>query len=290
MLLVARGAHLAALVESGLRLEEPGRTRTIAVPAAAEVEWRPGDIALLCVKSQDTAAALADVPRDVPVVCAQNGVANERWARDAGFTDVYGMCVVLPVAIVEPGVVVDSFAPAPGALDVGRYPEGLDERAERIAADLVAAGFRAQAVPTVMRQKYRKLVTNLGNAADAACPPDDPDLGALAKAARREGEAVVAAAGIPIASRAEDAERRGDLRIVEVDGRTREGSSTRQSLRRGTGTTEVDFLNGEIVALGAAHGVPTPVNEVLLATVTAMTRDGEAPGTRRAADLLAAIS
>lgn len=286
VLLVARGAHLAELVEAGLRLEQPDRTRTIGVPAAAEVTWRPGDVALLCVKSQDTAAALADVPRDVPVVCVQNGVANERWARAAGFTDVYGVCVMLPAEIVEPGVVVDSFAPAPGALDVGRYPDGIDELAMRIVADLVAAGFRAEAVPAVMRQKYRKLVTNLGNAVDAACAPDDPDRGALAKAARIEGEATVLAAGIPVLSRAEDAERRGDLHIVDVNGRPREGSSTRQSLRRRTGTTEVDFLNGEIVALGTAHGVPTPVNAALQAIVGEMARTGAAPGSRRAADVL----
>jgi len=68
VLLVARGAHLAALVADGLRLEEPDGARTIAVPAAAVADWRRGDVALLCVKSQDTATALRDVPRDVPVV------------------------------------------------------------------------------------------------------------------------------------------------------------------------------------------------------------------------------
>ncbi|MGI5126907.1 ketopantoate reductase family protein [Pseudonocardia sp. CA-107938] len=287
VLLVARGAHLAALASAGLRLEEPDRARTIAVPAAAQADWRPGDVALVCVKSQDTAAALRDVPRDVPVVCAQNGVANERWAHAAGFADVYAMCVVLPAELVEPGVVVNSFGPAPGLLDVGRWPDGVDERAERIVADLGAAGFRGRAEPAVMRWKYRKLVTNLGNAADAACDPDDPELDALVRTARAEGERAVEAAGIPIASRAEDRERRGDLRILPVAGRDREGSSTRQSLRRGSTSVEVDFLNGEIVALGARHGIATPVNAVLQATLAEMAAAGEAPGSRRAADLLA---
>ena len=290
VLLVARGAHLEALVARGLRLEEPGRSRAIPVPAAAAADWRPGDVALVCVKSQDTAGALAGVPRDVPVVCAQNGVANERWAHEAGFTAVYGVCVVLPGEIVEPGVVVDAFTPAPGLLDVGRWPEGVDARAEQIAADLRAAGFRSRAVPDVMRWKYRKLIRNLTNAADAACAPDDPDLRELLRAACREGEQVIAAAGIPIVSRAEDEQHRGDLRIVPVGGREREGSSTRQSLRRGSGSVEGDHLNGEIVRLGARHGVPTPVNAVLLATVTEMAAAGEPPGTRRAADLLAAAA
>jgi len=217
-------------------------------------------------------------------------VTNERWAHDAGFTDVYGTCVVLPAELVEPGVVVNSFVPAPGRLDTGRWPDGVDERAERIVADLGAAGFRGRPEPAVMRWKYRKLVQNLANAADAACSPDDPDLAELARAARAEGERVISAAGIAIASRDEDAERRGDLQIAPVPGRTREGSSTRQSLRRGAGSVEVDHLNGEIVALGARHDVPTPVNAVLLATVTQMAAAGEPPGARRAADLLAAAA
>src|SRR5689334_23532453 len=86
VVLVARGAHLAALRESGLQLDDPERSRTLRLPAVGdvgEVGWRPGDIALLCTKTQDTEAVLdamhAAAP-DVPVVCAQNGVANERFA------------------------------------------------------------------------------------------------------------------------------------------------------------------------------------------------------------------
>ena len=43
----------------------------------------------------------------------------------------------------------------------------------------------------------------------------------------------------------------------------RHRSSTWQSLERKAGTTEVDYLNGEVVLLGRLHGVPTPVNTVL---------------------------
>jgi 2-dehydropantoate 2-reductase len=41
------------------------------------------------------------------------------------------------------------------------------------------------------------------------------------------------------------------------------GSSSWQSLARGTGNIEADFLNGEIVLLGRLHGTPTPANAVL---------------------------
>ena len=101
---------------------------------------------------------------------------------------------------------------------------------------------------------------NLGNAAEAACGPDGPDLPVLYAAARAEGEKCLVAAGIEFASEAERQQRRADVMALPlVDGRVRGGGSTWQSLRRGTGSVEAAFINGEIVALGARHGVPTPV-------------------------------
>ncbi|MBA3905577.1 MAG: hypothetical protein H0X35_02665 [Pseudonocardiales bacterium] len=71
------------------------------------------------------------------------------------------------------------------------------------------------------------------------------------------------------------------------DGRVRSGGSTWQSLQRETGSAETDFINGEVVALGKRHGLSTPVNALLVEIVEAMTRTGEQPGGRSAADLLA---
>ena len=84
-----------------------------------------------------------------------------------------------------------------------------------------------------------------------------------------------------------DRERRGDvLQIGEVPGRGRHGGSSWQSLRRGTGTIESDYLNGEVVLLGRLHSVPTPVNELLRRTALRMARDGAEPGSHDPADLL----
>ncbi|GAA0903518.1 ketopantoate reductase family protein [Pseudonocardia zijingensis] len=294
VVLVARGAHLAALRESGLRLDDPERSRTLRLPAAGgvdEVDWRPGDVALLCTKTQDTEAlldALRAVAPDVPVVCAQNGVANERFAA-ARFAQVQAMCVMLPAEHLTPGRVVAYSAPVPGGLDVGRYPDGVDELSERIAADLAAAGFSSLADPVVMQAKYRKLLLNLANAAEAACGPQSPGLAELAAAAREEGERCLAAAGIAVLSvEQERARRNGLINERPVDGASRGGGSTWQSLRRATGSVEAAYLNGEIVDLGRRHGVPTPVNSLLLETVTRMADGAEPPGIRDARELLVA--
>lgn len=292
VVLVARGEHLQALRTRGLQLDEPGRSRVLRIPAVAspgEVGWGPDDVVLMATKTQasaDLLDAVADAAPDVPVVCAQNGVANERFAAER-FAHVLGVCVMLPCEHLEPGIVVAYSAPTPGVLDVGRYPSGPDPLAAAIAADLTAAGFASRADPAIIRWKYGKLLGNLGNAAEAACGQDDPDLDPLYRAARAEGRACFTAAGIDVVTSAQEKERRGDL-IVEqaVAGRERHGSSTWQSLHRGAGSVEAAHLNGEIVELGRRHGVATPVNALLLDVVEEMARRGEAPGGRRAAELL----
>jgi 2-dehydropantoate 2-reductase len=291
---IARGAHLAAIREHGLRVEEPDRSRTVRLATAAdvgEIDWRPDDVALMCTKTQDSEAildALRAVAPDVTVACLQNGVANERLAA-ARFANVQAVYVVLPAEHLEPGLVVGYSGPVPGILDVGRYPREVDEITERISDGLGAAGYSSSALVEVMPWKYRKLLVNLANAAEAACGPDDPGLRDLVRAARAEGERSLDAAGIGYASGADDRRRAdGFVTFRPAGEHARAGGSTWQSLRRGTGSVEAQFLNGEIVSVGREHGVPTPVNEVLLSTITAMARDREQPGARSAAELLAA--
>jgi 2-dehydropantoate 2-reductase len=77
--------------------------------------------------------------------------------------------------------------------------------------------------------------------------------------------------------------------VREIAGRPREGSSTRQSLARATGSVESDYLNGEIVLLGRLHGIPTPVNELLQRSIAAAAHELAAPGSVPAEDLLAAL-
>src|ERR1700743_3250578 len=92
VVLTARGAHLAALRERGLRFATPAGVSTLAIPAVAgpgELSLRPADALILAVKTQDSVAALdawawqpvtgGGVAADsLPVLCAQNGVASER--------------------------------------------------------------------------------------------------------------------------------------------------------------------------------------------------------------------
>ena len=297
VVLVARGAHLDAVRRDGLRLATPEATRTIDVPVAAHARGAAAgadEVAvLLAVKSHQTQGAIEDLttalPATTPVVSVQNGVANEPTLLRF-FDDVQGVCVMMPTGHLEPGVVEQHCSPVPGILDVGRFPRGADATSEAVAAVFRRAGFVSEPRDDVMAWKHRKLMSNLGNAVQACCAPG-PHADILRDRATVEGETTLAAAGIPLVSDAEDRERRGDiLRVAPVAGRERSGGSSWQSLRRGTGSIETDYLNGEVVRLGRLHGVPTPVNALLQRTARRMAADGSAPGTLDAAELLGELS
>ena len=100
----------------------------------------------------------------------------------------------------------------------------------------------------------------------------------LVEQARAEGEACLRAAGIDFASAEEDKARRGDLvKPAPVNGEFRGGGSSWQSLARGTGSIETDYLNGEITLLGRVHSVPTPVNALLQDIANEQARLGAPP-------------
>jgi 2-dehydropantoate 2-reductase len=276
VVLIARGAHAEAIAGQGLTIESADRCRTVQVAVVTDPESArigTGDAVLLAMKSQDTAAALQALrraaPPATPVACVQNGVENERAALRL-FPHVYGVCVMCPATHLEPGVVQQNSVPVPGMLDVGRYPPGLSDAApgpadttvEEMAAAFRTAGFESIVRPDVMRWKYRKLLVNLSNAAQALLTGGG--VSEVGRRARAEGEKCFTAAGIAYASEGEDAERRGDiLKLREIPERPYRGGSTWQSLQRGAGSIESDFLNGEVSLLGRLHGVATPVNDLL---------------------------
>ncbi|GHA99411.1 ketopantoate reductase family protein [Streptomyces chryseus] len=302
VVLVARGAHFEALRAGGLRLTTPEGTRAHQLPVVQGPdglgpELRPDDVLVLSVKTQDSTAALdawsarpvaggGTAGERLPLVCAQNGVESERLALRR-FRHVHALCVWLPATHTEPGSVSAAGTPLSGILHLGRYPSGTDETARRIAADLEKSRFLAPVVPDVMRWKYAKLLSNLANAIEAVSGPlESPEAKALVRRALAEGQAVLAAAGIEAASPAEQAEARdGRTTLVPLDGTERGGGSSWQSLSRGTGTIEADYLNGETVLLGRLHGVPTPVNEALRRIANTCARERRAPGSLTAARL-----
>jgi 2-dehydropantoate 2-reductase len=296
VVLIARGAHYEAIRDNGLRIESPDEVTALRIPVVdrpSAISWSSDDVLLLATKTQDTEAALdaltAVAPRTLSILCAQNGVSNERMTMQR-VANVYGVFVWCPADYLTPGNVRVWCGPKSGILHVGRYPSGSNAVAEAVAAAFRDATFYAEAKTDIMRWKYRKLLSNLGNAVDALCGSAARGSG-IAQRARREGVACLAAAGIPfIADEEEDAARlEREVHPRPIGGAERRGGSSWQSLERRLGTIETDYLNGEIVRLGRQYGVPTPVNALLQYLSQRVARERRPPGSVRPEKILSAI-
>ncbi|WP_462203610.1 rhodanese-like domain-containing protein [Frankia sp. CcWB3] len=316
VVVVARGANLAALRAGGLRYIRPPATpggepdeRRIPLDVVGgpdEVDLRGDDVLVLATKSQDSEALLAqwawrpvDADADgtrrtaaeaLPVVLLQNGIENARTALRR-FATVIDAVVLSPSSHVRPGEVVSPAAPLAAAFYLGRAPRGAvdDPTAEAVAADLRRASFAVAVVADIDRRKAGKLLGNLAYNLDAIYAPSelrDAAAAALVEEARR----VFAAAGVETAGvRPDDGLDLSGLVLHEIPGFSREGSSTWQSLARG-GSVESDFLNGEIVLLARLHGLAAPVNAGVQRRIATAARTGIPPGGFDQADLAALLA
>lgn len=288
---IARGAQLEAIRQSGLRLRTPegdhdARFATIIDPT--EIDFRPDDVVLLTMKTQDTLPALERLQAagvyEQAIFCMQNGFANEDFALRR-FPNVYGVVVSMPVTFLTPGEVSCFFGPKLGIFDIARRGAGEQTHAAQVSAALESAGFAAFCHDDIAPFKYAKLLVNLTNAIDACLGQQDGREDFI-KAARAEARAVYAAAAI------EPADMNGREAIADfrqIPGAQAGGSSSAQSLARGAGSIETDYLNGEIALLGRKFGVPTPVNAYFARHAKRMLFAGGGAGTMSVAEAKAAL-
>jgi 2-dehydropantoate 2-reductase len=283
----------------GLVLEERGERTTVtarSVTTINQVSPEAGDVALITTKSQaseEAAAELAKVyDKSLPVVCLQNGIRNEAIVS-ARFKTVYAGLVFFSAVQLEPSVIG---LPQGRTVAIGCYPEGLDERASRLCADLNRSGLEALCSPYVMAMKWGKLIANLNNATTTITgywlerAMADADMRSLMLAVREEGLRVADAAGIAVEP---PADQPSPIRIREMTTKLKQlpkqeeanprqqertYSSMWQDLYVGRKQNEAEFLNGEIIVRGKTLGIPTPYNSALLEIVNRMFAEGLKPG------------
>jgi 2-dehydropantoate 2-reductase len=197
-------------------------------------------------------------------VCVQNGLDSEDIARRA----VRGRCLVLR-AITQFGAIFQS----PGLINFTASGHTLLEdspRSAAIAGILTAAGLEGRVSADIKTEIWRKLIFNcVINPITAITGTEvggiaDPRLDPLKRLVIDECLAVARSEGVDFAI---------DFlsTIAEVFGASRTIASMRQDLMRGR-PTEIDHMNGAVVALGRRAGVECPVNAALTAIIKAMDR------------------
>lgn len=264
--LIGRTQHADAINSHGLRLEGL-ESRVVRVRAATALDYLgPEALIILTTKVPDSAAALRPVAAlvrdDTTILCLQNGIGSERIAR---------------VALGDRGVVLRGITQfgaiykAPGVIQFMARGYTLveeHERSARLAGVLSAAGLDGRVSPDIGADVWHKLVINcVVNPITAILGCEvggiaNPQLEPLKRLVIDECVAVAAAEGVTF---------RNEF-VREIDDRFRPShniASMLQDLRRGR-PTEIDYLNGAIVAIGERHGFACPVNGALAAIVKAM--------------------
>ncbi|MBF9069986.1 2-dehydropantoate 2-reductase [Streptacidiphilus sp. NEAU-YB345] len=284
--LIGRPAAMALLAERGLTLTSsrrpPRRVAADAFRTATEASAAAGaDVVLITVKSDGTRDAARQLaPHLAPgtvVVSFQNGLRNADALREElpDHTVLTGM-VPYNILQTEPG----SFHQGTGgALMLDDVPAGAP-----LVTALDAAGLHVQPRADMREVQYAKLLMNLNNAVNAlAGIPLRAELGERAYRAclalmQTEALAAFRAAGIrpaqlgavrptltPYLLRLPDAVfSRAAAKMLAIDEKAR--SSMWEDLQRGR-PTEVDSLQGEVVALAERHGLTAPANARLVALV-----------------------
>ncbi len=287
--LVGRGSQIQHIRQHGLNYRRPSgveKWRLTVFDAENPPELRPDDILILTVKAQDVEATTADwatrpignsseLVASLPIVTFQNGLSSEAIALRR-FDKVYSASIMTPALFVETGKVVAAGNPQVGAVVLGRYPKGSDEITTRIAGDLGRANYLAEVRDDIQRWKAAKLILNVRNAVELFTGSVD----AMKHAADRlskEADVVLKAAGYAPAHPDERKVSIGHWHIAENSGYELGQQSTWQSFTRGA-SSEVDYLNGEVVRLGRLLGIPTPLNLAVQRAATSLKQQEGVPG------------
>ena len=293
--LIARGAHLEAMQEGGLRLLIDGEER-VARPVCTSdpSEAGPQDYVIVTLKAHSAPAIVEPMQSllgpETAVVTAMNGVPwwyfyglEGPWqdhrleSVDPGGVQWEGIgperaigCVVYPATeVLEPGVIRH--------INGNRFtlgePSGEEtRRVQALAATLISAGFRVP-IRRIRDEIWLKLWGNLCFNPISALTLETLDIVATEAGTRGVARAMMSEAQ-------EIGERLGVRFSVDIekriDGAAAVGAhrtSMLQDLERGR-PMEIDALVSAVQEMGRLVGVPTPTIDVVLGLVQQRAHQG----------------
>ena len=272
--LIGRPTHVDVWQRDGLFIDGKDFQESIPVAASTDIAAASdADFVLFCVKSpdtEDTARELArHIRRDAIVISLQNGVDNVERMRASASLDPIAAVVYVASSMPAPGRVKHS---GRGDLIIGDQPGRTsatrDDVISRVSAWFEAARVPCRVSPNIEVDLWTKLITNVGlNPISAVAHATYGDIARLPESCETMAQLVNECVAVARAARV----ALPDIDHAEMVRRFAEAvdrvySSTSQDLERGK-RTEIDALNGFIVRRGAELGVPTPVNQSLVALV-----------------------
>jgi len=265
--------HVNAMNRQGLKLREDSSDRIVKVRAATDCRGiGPADLILVLVKSYHTKEAIKNagpIMGDKTVVLSfQNGLGNEDiLAEVAGEEHVIGGRTFAGGVLLGPGHVI---AGRKGKQTyIGELNGRITERVNEIARQFNQAGLETVVSSNIMGIMWDKLLINV--ATGALSGMTRLPYGELYKvkevmdcALEAVSEAMAVAKAMGVKLTITDPK---EIWLKAAENLPPEfKASMLQDMEKGS-RTEIDSINGSVVRLGEKHGVPTPVNRVLVAGI-----------------------
>lgn len=277
VLAVDRGrASVDEINRHGLRISGPDSDQVVALRAATAAPDEVMDFVVLAMKAADVAAgarqALPLLGPDTAVLTIQNGLgAAETVAGIVGADRVaVGIASGFGASRRGPGHVHHD---AMRAVRFGAYAGLPAPSVAAIAGVWADAGFDAAAVDDIAAMQWEKLICNAAYSALCALTGlrvgqvrDDPDLGALSRAAATEAWQVARAAGVTLTVDDPVAHARAFGAAVPD---AKPSALLDHEAHR---PSEIDVINGAVVRYAQRTGVPAPVNATLTALINGIER------------------
>lgn len=270
--LIGRADHVRAIERHGLRFESALFDDSLAVSAGTDAVGVAGaSLVLLCVKSSDTeAATIAMRPylaKDAVVVTLQNGVDNADRVREAIAQQVLSAVVYVACEMAGPGHVRHHGG--------GELILEAGDASQHVANVLTEAGIGTDVSGNVRVALWDKLILNCAYNAISAlvqlpfgelCRLGGDDVEIAMRNIVAECVAVARAEGVKVSVDAAQT-----VRTIMKTIPPGQYSSTAQDLSRRK-RSEIGHLNGYVARRGAALGIATPVNHLLVMLVGVLGR------------------
>jgi 2-dehydropantoate 2-reductase len=270
-------AQVEAMSQRGLVLRSDGLDRTVRVrvvttAAGVSPASGPADLLIVLVKSFHTAeamhSALGLLGPETVVLSLQNGLGHvDILAGIVGGERVLAGKTYAGGTQLAPGY-VEAGTRGKRTL-IGEPAGGLSARATAIASAFSAAGLDTTVSDNIMGVAWDKLLINVATGALSAITRltygglySVPEVEACALAAVAEAMAVARASGVTLSI--DNPAQAWHMASAGLPYEFK--ASMLQSLEKGS-VTEVDYINGAVVRQGALCGVPTPVNQTLVAAI-----------------------
>jgi 2-dehydropantoate 2-reductase len=278
---IARGAHLAAIKNSGLKIESVHGDLHLPKPNVTDdpAKVGPVDIVLFAVKLWDTEQA-AEAARplmgpDSRLITFQNGVDSlDRVSAVLGADRTVGGATYIATTIAAPGVVKHSSQFA--RMVVGRPDKKPDAKLQAFVDAAKAAKLDISLSSDIERELWQKFIFLTAMAGSTASLRSaigpiraDPELRAFFRALMEEAFAVGKAKGVALDH------AYIDERMAFVMDKVEPGmkASMAHDLERGN-RLELDWLAGKVRALGRQYGIATPASDTVY-TVLKLSRMGK---------------